>query len=77
MAKYRDDKIETIKDDISKLRTKPHMYISHTGKKGALHLASEAYMNAIDEGLKDYSPCDSISVEYEEATNKVTVSDNG
>jgi DNA gyrase subunit B len=77
VAKYIDDKIETIKDDITKLRTKPHMYISHTGPKGALHLASEAYMNAIDEGAKLATPCDTITVEYEEANNRVTVTDNG
>lgn len=75
--KYVDDKIETIKEDIERLRAKPHMYISYTGSRGALHLADEAAQNAVDEAVSDLSPCDTIELELDENTNRFTVRDNG
>lgn len=77
LSKYKDDVIDIITDDIERLRTKPHMYISHTGKKGAVHLAKEAVHNAIDEAVNPNSPCYNISVELDENTNQFTVSDDG
>ena len=74
---YIDDEITTIKDDIERLRTKPHMYISHTGKKGALHLCREVVNNAIDESVNPLSPCDKIEMILDMRANLFTVSDNG
>lgn len=77
MAKIQDDVIDVIKNDIEKLRTKPHMYISHTGKKGAIHLAKEATNNAIDEAINEHSLADRIDIEIDENLNTFTIEDNG
>lgn len=77
MAKYKDDDIQHIVDDIEKIRTRPTMYISYIGEKGALHLAKEVINNSIDEATSDKSPCDTIDIIFNENTNELTVIDNG
>ena len=77
MAKYVDDKIEYIEQDTLKIRTRPSMYISYKGSKGALHLAKEVINNAIDECINKNSPGDSILIVFDEKENKLTVMDNG
>ena len=74
---YIDDKIDVIKDDIERLRTKPHMYISHVGEEGTLHLLKELVNNAIDESLNPNSPCDKIEIELNDNINQFTITDNG
>ena len=76
-TKFTDDKIEHIEDDIKKIQTKPGMYISYIGSRGALHLVKELINNAIDECINKNSPGDTIDVFFDESENMVTVSDNG
>lgn len=75
--KFIDDKITHIESDIEKIQTKPHMYISHTGRKGSMHLCYELINNAIDECININSPGDSVNIHLDETTNTITVSDNG
>ena len=77
MAKFKDDVIQHIADDIEKIRTRPTMYISYIGEKGALHLAKEVINNSIDEATSEKSPCDTIDIVFNENTNELTVMDNG
>ena len=46
-SEFVDDKITYIESDIEKIRTKPFMYVSYSGSKGALHLAKEAICTKI------------------------------
>ena len=77
MAKYKDDEIDVIKDDLEKLRTSPTLYISYKKKKGVTHLAKEATNNMLDECLKKYSPGNKVYIEIDENTKKFTIQDNG
>ena len=77
MAKFVDDKIEHIESDIEKIQTKPSMYISYLGERGALHLCKETINNAIDECTNTNSPGDTISILLDEGENSISVSDNG
>lgn len=76
-TKFIDDKIEHIEDDIKKVQTKPGMYISYIGSRGALHLVKELINNAIDECINKNSPGDTIDVFFDESENTITVTDNG
>ena len=75
--KFIDDNIRYIESDIVKIQTKPGMYISYLGSRGALHLSKELINNAIDECINKNSPGDSITVHLDEGENTITVSDNG
>ena len=76
-TKFIDDKIEHIEDDIKKVQTKPGMYISYIGSRGALHLVKELINNAIDECINQNSPGDTIDIFFDEFENTITVTDNG
>lgn len=75
--KFIDDNISYIEDDIEKIQTKPGMYISYLGEKGALHLVKEAVNNAIDECINPKSPGTVVLIKYDDDTNTVYVADNG
>ena len=77
MSKFIDDEIRHIESDIEKIQTKPTMYISYLGRKGALHLCYETINNAIDECINKNSPGDTIKIMLDETENTITVSDNG
>ena len=77
MSKFIDDKITHIESDIEKVQTKPSMYISYLGSKGALHLCYELINNAIDECINTNSPGDTVTINLDETENTITVSDNG
>lgn len=74
---FIDDKIEHKEDDIEKIQTKPNMYISYLGQKGALHLAKEVINNAIDECINKNSPGNTIDIYLDENENTLKVIDNG
>ena len=76
-SEFVDDKITYIESDIEKIRTKPFMYVSYSGSKGALHLAKEVINNAIDEAINKRSPADTVEIFLDEDKNTLTVSDNG
>jgi DNA gyrase subunit B len=75
--KFIDDEITHIVSDIKKIQTKPTMYISYLGAKGALHLCYELINNAIDECINTNSPGDTINIHLDESENTITVTDNG
>lgn len=77
VKKYVDDKIEHREDDIDKIKTKPLMYISYAGSRGALHLTKEVINNAIDETINPKSPGNNVSVFFDEKENKISIIDNG
>lgn len=75
--KFIDDKITHIESDIKKIQTKPTMYISYLGSRGALHLCYELINNAIDECINTNSPGNLVTINLDESTNTIMVSDNG
>ena len=77
MAKYKDDNITVITDDLERLRERTTMYISYKGEKGALHLCKELINNAIDESMSPHSPCKNIYIAFDVKENKLTVKDDG
>lgn len=77
MAKFKDDDIRVITDDLERLRERTTMYISYKGDKGALHLCKELINNAIDEAMSPKSPCKNIQVIFNDKENRLTVSDDG
>jgi len=77
MANFKDDKRMHIESDIEKIRTKPGMYISYLGERGALHLSKEVIQNAIDECMNPQSPGDKIIVTLNDDMGSLTVEDNG
>lgn len=74
---FKDDEMQYIEDDVEKIRTKPHMYISYTGTKGALHLVKELVNNSIDEITNPESPGTMVDISFNEAENMFTSGDNG
>nr|DAJ14212.1 MAG TPA: DNA TOPOISOMERASE IV, B SUBUNIT [Myoviridae sp. ctNPX13] len=77
MAKFKDDDIRVIEDDLERLRERTTVYISYKGDKGALHLCKELINNAIDEAMSPKSPCKNIQIVFNEKENRLTVSDDG
>ena len=77
MAKFKDDDIRVIEDDLERLRERTTVYISYKGDKGALHLCKELINNAIDEAMSPKSPCKNIQIIFNEKENRLTVSDDG
>lgn len=75
--KYDDSSIQSITDDRDRVRKRPTMYISDTGKKGALHIVFEIVDNSIDElSVKD-AVGDTITVVFNKKTKDITVTDDG
>lgn len=74
---YKLDKITHIEDDIEKIQTKPGMYMSYLGNRGARHLAFEVINNAFDECLNKSSPADTVTITYDIDSDVMTVTDNG
>lgn len=77
MAKYKDDVIMYIEDDVKKIQTKPGMYISYLGSKGAMHIFKEAVNNMIDECANWKSPGNKVNIIFSKEDNTIFVSDNG
>ena len=77
MPKYKDDQFDTIKEDVERIRVRPHMYISYTGSKGAEHLFHELGCNAIDEAVNPLSPLTKIHIDLDMNKNQVIIMDDG
>lgn len=77
MSKTVYDVLKYIKEDIQKIQTKPGMYISYVGKKGAFHIAKESINNAIDECINPKSNGDKILIVYDIASGELIITDNG
>ena len=77
MKKFIDDNIDHKESDIEKIQTKPNMYISYLGRRGALHLGKEDINNMIDECINPNSPGNEIDIYLDETENSLSVGDNG
>ena len=77
MAKFKDDLMEYIENDIDKIKMKSGMYISYVGEKGALHLAKEVVQNAIDECENPKSPAKNIIITLDVLNDSLSVEDDG
>lgn len=69
--------IKTLETFVEAVRMRPGMYIGSIGNKGFLNMIREIFQNALDELMKPTSPCDKISLYYNEITHEVIVTDNG
>lgn len=75
--KFIDDVFQHIEEDIQKIQTKPTMYISYLGERGAMHLVKELVNNGIDECINTHSPGDTVAIVLDEGENSISVGDNG
>lgn len=71
------DRIKTLKDFVTSVRTRPTMYIGSLFAKGLLNSIREVFQNSIDTILDPLSPGSWFSVSYNSITKEVIVEDNG
>lgn len=71
------DKIQTIDDYMEAIRRTLGQYLSYTGNKGWLNAGRELIQNMLDEMNDPDSICTEGIVEFDETTQRFTVSDNG
>ena len=73
---YKNE-ITHIEGTINAIRRLPGMYIGPVGALGTVNMFREIFQNAVDQLLYDKSPCNHISVLFDERTYRFIVSDNG
>ena len=73
---YKND-ITHIEGTIKAIQKLPGMYIGPIGAHGAVNMFREIFQNAVDQLLYDKSPCNFISVLFDERDYKFKVTDNG
>lgn len=73
---YKDD-ITHIEGTINAIRKLPGMYIGPVGFQGTINMFREIFQNSVDQMLYDKSPCNFISVLFDERDYKFVVMDNG
>ena len=56
------DEIKTISSFVDAVRKTVGQYLGYTGNKGHLNMVRELYQNALDEMLKEDSPCHEIGL---------------
>ena len=69
--------IKTINVFSVAVRQNPGQFIGYLKNKGFKNMFREIYQNAIDELIKEASPCTVVKVFYDERDNSVMVEDNG
>lgn len=69
--------IKTINVFSVAVRQNPGQFIGYLRNKGFKNMYREIYQNAIDELIKDSSPCNEVKVFFDERDNSVMVEDNG
>lgn len=77
IGKIVDDKFEHLERDIDKLRQKHRMYISASNEVAAKNLVLEILYNSVDECRNPRSPGDKITVEFDERSGFIKITDNG
>lgn len=73
---YKDD-ITHIEGTINAIRKLPGMYIGPVGFQGTINMFREIFQNSVDQMLFEKSPCNYISVLFDERDYKFVVMDNG
>lgn len=76
IEKYSGE-IETIENFMEAVRQTVGQYLGYIGNKGFINMVREILQNAIDELMKDASPCNHIIMSYDERTHETIVEDNG
>ena len=71
------NQIKTIDDYMEAIRRTTGQYLSYTGSKGWLNAGRELIQNMLDEMNDPDSICTEGTVEFDEATQRFTVTDNG
>lgn len=71
------DEIQELKDFITSVRYRPGMYIGGIGDPGFINMIREIVQNSLDELNKESSPCDTVSITYDERSFTTIVEDNG
>ena len=71
------NKIKTLEDFVEAVRTRPGMYIGPVGNGGFLNMIREICQNSFDQLVDKNSPCNYISIYYNEKDLRVRVEDNG
>lgn len=59
------------------VRQNPGQFIGYLRNKGFKNMYREVYQNAIDELIKESSPCNKVKVFYDERDHSVMIEDNG
>ena len=72
---FKDDEMNIIEDDITKIRNRPGMYGGYDKEKGVLHLCKELTDNSLDECTKEDTPGDKVELEI--SKDQLIVKDNG
>ena len=73
---YKND-ITHIEGTINQLRARPTMYIGALNEHGLLTMFREIFQNSVDQLLYEKSPCDFISVVFDERSYRFIITDNG
>lgn len=76
-AKFIEEEMKVVENDLDKIRTSPLMYISRVGSLGAIHLAKECINNNVDECLNVNSPGENIYINLNEDLNRFIAEDDG
>ena len=71
------NRIKTLKDFTTAVRTRPGMYIGALNGMGLKTMMREIFQNAVDQMLDPLSPGDWFSFYYDERTLEIIVEDNG
>jgi len=71
------NEIKSLETFVETVRQMPGMYIGHLGNKGFINMFREILQNAVDELMRENSPCDAVKVTYDENAFTVIVEDNG
>lgn len=71
------NRVKTLKDFVTAVRTRPGMYIGPIGNDGFLNMCREIFQNSIDQIVDQLSPCNWFRFFYDERTMEIIVEDNG
>lgn len=71
------NEIVSLNSFVEAVRKVPGMYIGNKGNQGFLTMIKEIFQNSLDEVMRDSSPCDKVTVSYDERTHTTIVEDNG
>lgn len=70
-------KIEHIDSFVEAVRRFPGMYIGAKGNIGWKACIREIFQNAVDEAIRKESPCNCVTLVFDERNQSATISDNG
>lgn len=69
--------IQTLETFVQQVRQNPGYHLGAIGNKGLINMIREVLQNSLDELDKESSPCDEVSIAFDEQDQSVYVVDNG